>query len=127
MVEAIHEMRSTTSIALERNTHGLFALARAVGDLESVRGKDGTDGQDGAPGRDGEQGPQGPSGALGPRGAKGDAGPPGKDGAPIQLTFAEKNAAFLADLKEAQDMKLDVNRKYVRTLAQRHGVPTPGE
>lgn len=127
MVTAIHEMSSTTATVLERNTHGLFALARAVGDLETVRGKDGRDGQDGAPGRDGEQGPPGPPGEPGQRGAKGDAGPPGKDSAPIQLTFAEKNAAFLADVTEAQNAKLEVNRKYIRALAQRHGVPVPGE
>lgn len=43
----------------------------------------------------------------------------------VSLTFAERQASFLQDLKEAQDMKLVVDEAYVSKLAAGHQVPVP--
>jgi len=44
------------------------------------------------------------------------------DPKPVELTFAQRNAAFLADLKDMRDLDLKVD---VMALAERHGVPYP--
>jgi phage gp29-like protein len=42
-----------------------------------------------------------------------------------ELTFAQRNAAFLADLKEMRDLGLKTDRLAIEALAEQHGVPAP--
>lgn len=44
---------------------------------------------------------------------------------PVKLTFAQRNAAFLADLKDMRDLNLDRSDESIAALAKRHGVPAP--
>jgi hypothetical protein len=42
-----------------------------------------------------------------------------------RLSFAQRNAALLADLKDMRDLDLDVTDESIASLAKRHGVPAP--
>lgn len=42
-----------------------------------------------------------------------------------ELTFAQRNAGFLADLKEMRDLGLKTDRDAIERLAEQHGVPAP--
>jgi phage gp29-like protein len=42
-----------------------------------------------------------------------------------ELSFAQRNAGFLADLKEMRELGLRTDRQAIETLAMQHGVPTP--
>jgi len=48
--------------------------------------------------------------------------PPPPEPKPIELTFAQRNAAFLADLKDMRDLDIVPD---VEDLAKKHGVPAP--
>lgn len=51
--------------------------------------------------------------------------PESKPVAPPEPTFAQRNAAFLADLKEMRDLDLVDDDAAIAQLAERHGVPVP--
>lgn len=44
---------------------------------------------------------------------------------PKTLTFAQRNAAFLADLKDMRDVGLELTDTTIALLAREHGVPAP--
>lgn len=50
---------------------------------------------------------------------------PDPDRDEVRKTFAELNAAFLAALKEAKDIGLELTPEYIEDLAKQYGVPVP--
>lgn len=50
---------------------------------------------------------------------------PDPDEAAVRKDFAERNAAFLAAIKAAQDAGFVTSPEYVRSLAEQYGVPDP--
>jgi phage gp29-like protein len=48
-----------------------------------------------------------------------------KPAAPPEPTFAQRNAAFLADVKDMRDLDMKLDASTIAQLAERHGVPVP--